>query len=201
MLILIFVCACVFCVCLFVRAYVCICVHLFFIYIKFFFFFFFFFCSSPSPSPFSSSPLPIFQHPDGDSQRLTAAQRYGVEILHEEGHDAQSIADAVGVARSTVYRRIAQYESTHNINDEQREGRPKKISFEVADAIIAEAIAHPKQSTPKRLKRKLTTIMDTINADDDEGEPGMCSKNLKHTTSYCSTLKRKHIIHAQRKVM
>ena len=94
-----------------------------------------------SPSAISSSkqqqqPLEIFTHTEEDTNRMTAEQRRGIVILHQDNNSIEEICMKVGCSKPTAYHWINHYQATGNFDDYLREGRKRKLDELTVDEIV-----------------------------------------------------------------
>jgi transposase len=113
--------------------------------------------SSESSSPSkSSSRLEIFSHDHEDSNRMTAEQRRGIVILHQDENSIEEICSKVGCSKPTAYHWINHYRATGNFDDDLREGRKRKVD----ELTVAEIVDISKQDhfkTPKGTQKTTKT--------------------------------------------
>ena len=64
-----------------------------------------------------------------ENSRLNSIQRHAIIIMHQEGHDVDYTSERDGCARSSVYRHIEHYNSTHSFEDDLREGNYTKTQI------------------------------------------------------------------------
>jgi transposase len=81
-------------------------------------------------------PLKIFTHTDADSNRMTAEQRRGIVILHQDNNSIEQICMKVGCSKPTAHHWINHYRITGNFNDDVREGRKRKLDELTVDEIV-----------------------------------------------------------------
>jgi transposase len=80
--------------------------------------------------------LEFLSHRDSDNQRMNSRQRDAIITLFQNGDSVNEICMKVGCVKSTVYRWLNKYDATHELNDDLREGRKRKIDELTVDEII-----------------------------------------------------------------
>jgi hypothetical protein len=63
-------------------------------------------------------------------------------------------------------------------------GRSPLINLTLSHTIVKSVIDQPKHSTPKRIKRKLSTIVHELNEQDDDDESGIHTRTNTHTCTH-----------------
>lgn len=113
-------------------------------------------------------------------KRLTLAQRYLIQTLHQQGHTQQQIAQQVGVSQATISRELAR-------NDHHQAHKPYKAEQAQKRATMAQT------RTPYKLKGDLRTLVisrlrDRLSPEQICGElaRGSTKKRLHHETIYGS---------------
>lgn len=100
-----------------------------------------------SPSSF----LQFFNHEVQHGRRLTIIQRSSILTLHMLNFSVIQITQLTGCAASTVRRWITHYQHHHNLQDEDRVGRPRITTAETDTLLVAAATEEP-FSTPRRIR-------------------------------------------------
>jgi hypothetical protein len=116
--------------------------------------------SSSSHQKPQQQPLEIFTHTDEDTNRMTAEQRRGIVILHQDNNTIEQICMKVGCSKPTAYHWINHYRITGNFNDDLREGRKRKLDELTVDEII-ETSHQDHFKTPKSKQHTLAHSLPT----------------------------------------
>jgi transposase len=91
--------------------------------------------------------LEFLSHRDTDTQRMNMRQRNAIITLHQNGDTIDEICMKVGCVKSTVYRWLNKYDTTHELNDDKR-GEQRSLKYDEVDTVIHTAKTTP-FTTPK----------------------------------------------------
>ena len=86
---------------------------------------------------------------------LEPLQRYGAAVLTQIGFSPKQAAPLLRTSTKSVRKWSEAFEENGDVEDDYREGRPKKLDEDQCDEIVSHALKKPKLSTPKAVKRAL----------------------------------------------
>ena len=95
------------------------------------------------------------------SAPLEPLQRYGAAVLTQIGFSPKQAAPLLRTSTKSVRKWSEAFEDNGNVEDDYREGRPKKLDEDQCDEIVSHALKKPKLSTPKAVKRALNLDVST----------------------------------------
>jgi transposase len=82
-------------------------------------------------------------------------QRFASVVLTQVGFKPKEVAPIIGASTRGVKRWRDRFEEDGDVEDDYREGRPKKLKESQLDAVLNHATGQPKASTPRQIKHSL----------------------------------------------